>query len=312
MTSVPFLYTNITENKNTNSNIIISIFKGLFVLLNSLEGLTNYILLLNCFKMKRKATKQITKSGSNVRSLFSLLENFNGKDFRYREHPDSSSLGNFGSMTEEDIIKITDQVKDLVEHDSTLVKRRFWYASVPFDDFDDYDDKIGTFDDGVEGTVSPLFVAISKGLEGVVGYLLSQGANALDCFCMDCCQVRAAHEAISCGNLRILQLLLESNPDALGKCYDLNLNNMASVAASEKNYEILDFLTSKGIGPVDKDGILRFMYCPVNEDDKNSFHYFKMPETYKSLDDPRLPKELKVAIDNNIKIISEKSINKEE
>jgi hypothetical protein len=122
--------------------------------------------------MKRKATKQ--KSYNNVRSLFSLLENFNGKDFRYREHPDSSSIGNFGSMTEADIIKITDQVKDLVEHDPTLVKRRFWYASIPFDYADDYNDKIGTFDDRVEGTVSPLFVAISKGLEGVVEYLLNQ------------------------------------------------------------------------------------------------------------------------------------------
>ena len=262
--------------------------------------------------MKRKATKQITKSGSNVRSLFSLLENFNGKDFSYREHPDSSSIGNFGSMTEADIIKITDQVKDLVEHDPTLVKRRFWYASVPIDYADDYNDKIGTFDDGVEGTVSPLFVAISKGLEGVVEYLLSQGADALDCFCMDCCAVRAAHRAVSCGNLRILQLLLESNPDALDKCYDLNLGNMANVAASESSYEVLDFLTSLGVGPVKKDCILRNMYCPVNEDDKNSFHYFKMPERYKSLDDPRLPKELKVAIDNNIKSVSEKSINKEE
>ena len=54
------------------------------------------------------------------------------------------------------------------------------------------------------------------------------------------------------------------------------------------------------------------MYCPVDEDDKNSFHYFKWPEKYKSLDDPRLPKELKVAIDDNIESVSEKSINKEE
>ena len=90
--------------------------------------------------MKRNATIQISKGTvlSDVRSLFSLLENFNGKDFRYTEHPDSSSIGNFGSMTEEDIIKITDMVKELVEHDSTLVKRRFWYAAVDFDDDDGY------------------------------------------------------------------------------------------------------------------------------------------------------------------------------
>jgi len=253
--------------------------------------------------MKRKASKEITKSGNNVRSLFSLLENFNGKEFRYRQHPDNDD---FGSATEADIITITDKVKELVEHDSTLVKRRFWYASIPYDDADNYNDKIGTFDDGVEGTVSPLFVAISKGLEGVVEYLLSKGADALDYFNIDCLVVRAAHQAVSCGNLRILQLLLESNPNALDSCCDLELGNMANVAASEKNHEILDFLTSKDIGPVEKDQILRFMYCPIDKDDKSLFHFYKMPETYKSLDDPRLPKELKVAIDNNIELVKEK------
>ena len=256
--------------------------------------------------MKRKATKQITKTDRSVHRLFNSLEYFNGKNWRYREHPDDTSIGNYGSATETYITKLTDKVKELVEQDPTLVKRRFWYASIPFDDADDYDDNIGTFDDGIEGTVSPLFVAISKGLEGVVEYLLSQGADPLDSFGIDCCI--ATQETVSCGNLRILQLILESNPNALDSCYALDQGNMANVAAIHKNYEILDFLTSKGIGPVEKDSILRYMYCPVdNENDEKEKFYF-YPKTFKSLDDPRLPKELKVAIDNNIKNVSEKSI----
>lgn len=172
----------------------------------------------------------------------------------------NSPNGNYGSASNADINILTEKVKKLVEHDQTLVQRRFWFASVPWDDRDDYNDDIGTLNDDIEGTVSPLFVAIAKGLEDVVEYLLSQGADALDYFGMDCCCVNAAHLAVECGNLRILELLLQSNPRALDDSCCLDCGNMAEVAACNRNFEILDFLTSKGIGPIDKERIIKMMF----------------------------------------------------
>jgi ankyrin repeat protein len=138
-------------------------------------------------------------------------------------------------------------VERLVEADPVCVRRRFAmnaYGS------DGHFDGSGHGEDP-EGSVSPLWMACSNGHAKVLQFLIDSGGDVNDYFNIDCCVVSAASAAADDGHLECLKVL-HRNGANFKKCYVLDQGGLATMAAYNGDVEMLDYLTSIGIGPVDE------------------------------------------------------------
>ena len=178
-------------------------------------------------KAKKSEVKKKKSTKVSKRALFELL--FNYKD------------GN-------DLTKLMDRVVELVKNDPESVTRRFWACSIDCDDDPAYD--IEGAPEDAEGYVSPVHLACSDGLHDALLYLLDHGGDPNDCWGIDCCQVTAAQAAVQSGHLNCVRLLHERGVD-IGDSFCFNEGNMANCAVNSGNVELLKFLTSINVGPVD-------------------------------------------------------------
>jgi len=133
-----------------------------------------------------------------------------------------------------------DEVAKIVAADPGAVTRRF-----ALNGYRPYGDD--------EGTVSAIWLAAKHGHAEVVRFLADKGGDVDDCFNIDCLVVFCCHIAVQEGHLECLRVLREKGAKRIG--HDLNLGNMATVAAAYNHPHVLDYLTSIGEGPVEDDGL---------------------------------------------------------
>jgi len=117
------------------------------------------------------------------------------------------------------------------------VTRRFWICERPYPDAD-------------EGSATPIWVAAQHGHAEVVRFLADKGGDVSDCFNIDCCVEFCFDVAVRFGHVECVRVLHEKG--ARIGC-DLNLGNMANVAAANNHPHVLNYLTSIGKGPVEDD-----------------------------------------------------------
>ena len=149
---------------------------------------------------------------------------------------------------------------DLIQQDPACVKRQFWDASIEYEHTrgeEVYDNEKGTFAE-IEGMATPFYIAAGNGPVEVVKLLLEHGADPNETWNIDCCVVSAVHHAIQSGRLDCVKLLVEHGAN-VKESYDLELGNMANVAAVGGHVEILNLLTDLGIGPVEDEKLYRYL-----------------------------------------------------
>ena len=214
--------------------------------------------------MKRKKTSKKEKVSSTT-SLDQENENLNVQSSQRKApivaKPHKRALFDLVKLYEEgssDKVKTYEMAVDLLQQDPACVQRQFWEASIEYEELSDeevYDNEIGTFAD-IEGMATPLWIAAGNGPVEVVKLLLEHGADPNETWNIDCCVVSAVHHAILFGRLDCVKLLVEYGAN-VEKSYDLELGNMANVAAVGGHVEILNLLTGLGIGPVEDKRVKR-------------------------------------------------------
>jgi hypothetical protein len=182
-------------------------------------------------KAKKAKKSEVTtkKPKASKRALFDLIEN-------YEEGTD--------------LTKLMDRVIKMVNDDPESVTRRFWRGSFNCDDPPEYE--IEGAPENAEGYVSPVHAACYVGLRDALLYLLDHGGDPNDTFVVDCCVVSAVQAAIDGGHLDCVRLLHERGVD-IGRSHCTVYGNMANSAVFSDNVDLLKFLTSINVGPVDKD-----------------------------------------------------------